>query len=34
VSVKPCTHTMGEPEPPRWLGVKVESKEGETLPTA
>jgi thioredoxin-dependent peroxiredoxin len=25
--VKPCTQTIGDPEPPRWLGVKVDSKE-------
>jgi hypothetical protein len=24
VSVKPCRHTSGGPEPPRWDGVKVE----------
>src|SRR3954470_14971908 len=27
VSVKPCTHSRGVPEPPRWNGVKRESTE-------
>jgi thioredoxin-dependent peroxiredoxin len=29
--VKPWTQTIGDPEPPRWLGVKVDSKKRDAI---